>query len=156
VFGKILGVSIIYSMISVYSAGVQPGAEDGNGIQGDTLLISTVNPVIIIRQDPEIPPEVLEIEITVLENDSLINFFLQLDLSGPENRTVRLGTVTPFPLDSGGKFIFGTGEAVKKLIRVNKEAVPDSLDLIVTLRQESTAGNIIVRIESLVWRDAED
>jgi hypothetical protein len=155
-FGKTLSPTIIIALLSVYSAGLRACAVDGNGIQRDTLILSTVNPVLTIRPDLEKVPEALEIEITVLENDSLINFFIEVHLIAAGHEAILLGSATPFPIDTGGRFIFGTGKAFEGLIEENEEALPDSLKLILTLRQESMAGTIVVRIDSVLWRYPEN
>ncbi len=137
-------------MVNIRSAGEFPGASETTGVYLDTLFISTSQPVLTIRHVPDGIPEVLEIDVTVVENDSLINFFIEVFIIAPDRDSVRIGTVTPFPIDAWGRFILGVDAAVEKLRR-GPEEIGEPLALQFMLRQENLNAPVIVHIDSVNW-----
>jgi hypothetical protein len=131
----------------------QTKSGDRDTIPADSLVLTTANPSISIRPAlslREQPPEILEIGIVVLQNDSLENFFVDITIGLDSREEIRLGSATPIPLDGHGHFIFRADKALRTLWM--EKAGGEVITLRLTLKQETQKGSITVLVDSLRWR----
>lgn len=97
-------------------------------------------------------PELLELGVVVLRNESRENFFIDVSLIIGED-TERLGTITPFPIDGSGTFMFKVDQS---LAGSKREVNLERIKLRLTLEQERMDREIVVTIKSLRWLLDED
>lgn len=146
----LLPVSFYLISVCASVASCQTRSPEKSILQEASFTLSTANPSVTVKPDPRVLerlPELLEFRIAVLENANLSNFSVGVYLIIDKDEEVSLGSATPYPVNSSGKFVFRVDKPLKE---TRKEVDLESLKLRFAMKPESKA-NIVVRVDSLKW-----